>query len=227
MGADEFGSGTDDVVAVLLVGVHSREGIKETEVNSTVGDDTNNGNTDTVVQSSHTSRGDGLFDAVGKAVELLLSTSDIGGETCTSVVKGVNDGEGSGSSKTTRGHVDSEELGKLGVLVCLGEEGLNSVLEGEVEGLGGEITDDVGEVSTPEGANALLAGYTGEAVNDAGVTGDLSGDNFGVGILGLDEELDTLDGGGAGLGHGSGDTAGKEVYYEIAHCDGVVERSKN
>lgn len=204
-----------------MVGVQSGEGIKETKVNSTVGDDSNDGNTDSVVKTTNTGGGNSLLQAVGKAVELLLSRSNIGGETCTGVVKGVDDGEGSSSSKTSRGHVDGKELGKLGVLVCLGKEALNSVFECEVESLGGEVTDNVGEVSTPEGSDSLLLGHAGEAVDDAGVTGDLPGDNLRIGVLGLDEELDTLDGGGAGLGHGSGDTAGKEVDDEIAHCDGV------
>lgn len=88
-------------------------------------------------------------------------------------------------------------------------DGLEEILEGEVERLGGckaqagkgfsgtpagsnletegeqslgkpgrgqltEITDDVGQVATPEGANALLAGYTGEAVDDARVAGNLA-----------------------------------------------------
>ena len=47
---------------------------------------------------------------------------------------------------------------------------LDGVLEGKVECLGGEITDDVGEVSSPESTHALLGIYAGEAVADTGVT---------------------------------------------------------
>lgn len=36
-------------------------------------------------------------------------------------------------------------------------------------------------------------------------------------ILVLDKELDTLDGGGAGLGDGSGDTSHKEIDCRKAH----------
>ena len=50
------------------------------------------------------------------------------------------------------------------------EHSLDCVLEGKVECLGGEITDDVGEVSSPESTHALLGIYAGEAVADTGVT---------------------------------------------------------
>ena len=36
-----------------------------------------------------------------------------------------------------------------------------------------------------------------------------------VGVLGLDEELDTLDRGGAGLGERTGDATGEEVNHEV------------
>ena len=102
------------------------------------------------------------------------------------------------------------------MLVGLGEHVLDGVLEGEVERLGGEVTEDVGEISTPEGWNTLFRSNPREAVANASVTGNLSGNDLGVGILGLDEELDALDGSGAGLGDGARDTAGKEVQEEIA-----------
>mmetsp|Transcript_6758 Transcript_6758/g.18867 ORF Transcript_6758/g.18867 Transcript_6758/m.18867 type:complete len:312 (+) Transcript_6758:627-1562(+) len=215
LGAGELGGGAEDVVLVLLVGVVAGEGVEEAEVDATVGDDTDDGDANAVVEAANAGGGDGLLEAVEEAVELLAS-SDVGGEAGTGVVEGVDDAEGAGAGETTGGHVDHEELGKLGVLVGLGEHGLDGVLEGEVEGLGGEVTDDVGEVTAPEGADALLGSDAGEAVNDAGVAGDLAGDDLGVGILGLDEELDALDGSGAGLGDGARDAAGHEVEEEIA-----------
>jgi hypothetical protein len=39
-------------------------------------------------------------------------------------------------------------------------------LEGEVQCLGREVTDDVGRVTTPEGENALLPRGTGKTFND-------------------------------------------------------------
>ena len=217
LGAEELGEGTHDTVVALLVRVVSGEGVEESEVDSTVRDDTDDGDSDSVVEGSDSSGGHGLLEAVGKAAELLLSGSDIGSETGTGVIEGVDDHEGSGSGKSSTGDVGHEELQELSVLVSLGELGLDGVLEGEVEGLGREVPDDVGGVSTPEGLNSLLSGDTGEAVDDASVPLDLSGDNLRVGILGLDEKLDTLNGSSAGLGDGSGDTASEEGDHEIRH----------
>ena len=56
----------------------------------------------------------------------------------------------------TRGHVDGKELPEVGLGVGLGKEVLDGVLEGEVEGLCGEVPDDIGQVATPEGQHPLL-----------------------------------------------------------------------
>mmetsp|Transcript_28542 Transcript_28542/g.69173 ORF Transcript_28542/g.69173 Transcript_28542/m.69173 type:complete len:380 (+) Transcript_28542:39-1178(+) len=219
LGADELGSGTHQVVFALLVRVVSRKSIEESEVGSTVRDDTNNRDTNTVVKTSNTRRGDGLLDTVRQTIELGLSSTDIRGKTGTGVIQGVDDHEGSGSGKTSRGDVDHEELGEFSVLVGFGEHGLDSILESKVEGLGREVTDDVGEVTTPESLDSLFLGDTGEAVNDTSVTCDLSTDNLGVSILGLDQKLNTLDRSSGGLGNGSRDTSGHKVDKEIRrHC---------
>lgn len=90
--------------------------------------------------------------------------------------------------------------------------------EGKVKSLGGEVTDDVGGVSSPEGDETLLLVGTGESITDALVGGgkttllDLWKCDVSIAkcvqderwtnhlILVLDQELDTLNGGGAGLG---------------------------
>mmetsp|Transcript_6293 Transcript_6293/g.13690 ORF Transcript_6293/g.13690 Transcript_6293/m.13690 type:complete len:330 (-) Transcript_6293:364-1353(-) len=218
----EFGTGTDEVVGVLLVGVKTREGVEETEIDSTVRNDSNNRHSNTIVQTTNTTGGHSLLQAVKKSIELTLSGSNIRCKTRTGVIEGVDDTEGSGSSKSTRSHVDSEEFGELSVLVCLREHSLNTILEGEVECLGREVPDDVCQVTTPESTNTLLLSNTGKAVSNSSVTGDLSTDNFGVGILGLDEELDTLDGSGTGFGHGTGDATSKEVNHKVRHGGVVV-----
>jgi hypothetical protein len=67
-------------------------------------------------------------------------------------------------------------------------------------------------------ADALLARDAGKAVSDAGVTQDSAGLDEGVRILCLDDELDSLDGSGRGLGDGSGDTFTSvgNVEFEIS-----------
>src|SRR5437868_1849182 len=54
----------------------------------------------------------------------------------------------------------------IAILVEL-EHGLEVVTEGEVEGLGGEVADDVGGVATPQGEDTLGARGAGEALDDA------------------------------------------------------------
>jgi hypothetical protein len=222
--ATELGTGTKDVVLVLLVRIVSRESIEETEVDSTVRNDTGDGNTDSIVKTSNTRGLDGLGQTVDKTVELLLSSSNIRSETSTGVIEGVDNQKGSSSGKTSSSHIDGEKLEEFSVLVGLRENFLDGILEGKVKGLGGEITDDVGHVSTPESLDTLLSRDTAEAVNDTGVTGDLSRDDLGVGILGLDKELDTLDGGSASLGDSTRDTSGHKIDKEISrHCVELLE----
>lgn len=54
-------------------------------------------------------------------------------------------------------------------LLLVGEHGLVGVAESEVQGLGREVTDDVGSVTTPQRGNTLVGGGTLEAVANAGV----------------------------------------------------------
>ena len=64
----------------------------------------------------------------------------------TSVVEGVYDCEGHGTGESTASNVSSELAEVRGVFGGL-EQGLDGILEGEVQGLGGEITEDVSQVS--------------------------------------------------------------------------------
>jgi hypothetical protein len=85
----------------------------------------------------------------------------------TGEIKGIDEAEGGGSSSTARGQVAGKVSPELGLLVNTAKEDLLVlVLEGEVEGLGGEVPDDVGEVTTPEAGETLFLGDTNEAVND-------------------------------------------------------------
>lgn len=113
---------------------------------------------------------------------------------------------------TTGGKVAHHPLGVSITLLLVGEHGLVGIAESEVEGLGREVTDNVGSVTTPQGNDTLIGGGALEAVGDTGV---LAVETTGLDhlILVLDEELDTLDGSGGGLGDGGGNTT---------HCDLLV-----
>lgn len=114
---------------------------------------------------------------------------------------------------TTGGKVAHHPLGVTVTLLLEGEHGLVGVAESEVQGLGREVTDNVGSVTTPEGDDALIGGGTLEAVANTGV---LVGETASLKhlILVLDEELDTLDGSGSGLRDGGGNTTHQEVDNE-------------
>ena len=88
--------------------------------------------------------------------------------------------------------------------------------EGEVQGLGGEVTNDIGGVASPEGDETLFLVGTSESVADALVGGSqttlldlertcqaaIHNDTRNAShhlILVLNEELDTLNGGSRGL----------------------------
>jgi len=196
---------------VLLVGVESHDGVEQTELETTVDNDTGDGGTESVVDGHGSLSGGGLLEAIHDTVEGLFFTTDIGSETCTGEIKRVADAEGESSSETSRGKVDSEETPEVLSGIVLGEDTLQGVLERQVEGLLGEVSHNVGTISSPEGGETLLSGNTSEAVSHSGVTGNLSRDNLGVSILGLDEELNTLDGSGSGLGNSTNETTNTEI----------------
>lgn len=126
-------------------------GIEDTEVAGAVGNNTNDGDTETTVKSSDTIGTSGLGEAVDEASELTgIAGTDISGEAGTSEIEGVDDAKGSSTGSTTGGHVTHEELEGFLLLVVGVEDLLVQVLEGEVKGLGGEISHDVGQVTAPE-----------------------------------------------------------------------------
>lgn len=106
---------------------------------------------------------------------------------------------------TTGGKVTHHPLAVTVTLTLVGEHRLEGVAESEVQSLGGEVTDDVGGVTSPEGDDTLGGGGTLEAVTDTGVLAVQTASLKHL-ILVLDEELNTLNGGGSSLGDSSGDT---------------------
>lgn len=67
---------------------------------------------------------------------------------------------------------------------------LEVILEGEVHGLSGEISDNVGQVSSPERSETLLLVDSREAITNSLVL-VLSSHVF-VGVLNLEEHLNSL-----------------------------------
>lgn len=85
------------------------DGVVETEVQTTVDDNSENGGTETTVQTGNTVRGEGLAVDVDESVEL-TGTATLGGlgvvgQTGTGVVEGVDEEQGSGTSSLENGLV--------------------------------------------------------------------------------------------------------------------------
>merc|ERR1719225_2236611 len=190
------------------------QGIEHTEVHATVDEDTDSRDGEASVDALDTVRLQGLDVHVDQTVELTLSTLAlvVVGQPGPGKVKGVHEEQGQGSSSTAGSDVGGELDGGRSVLGG-GEEGLNGVLEGKVQGLGGEVPQHVGKVSSPEGSNTLSGHHPLGAVKNTGV-GLVQTTLLDHLILVLDEQLDSLDGGGHGLGDTSGNTGQHEVLEE-------------
>ena len=124
-------------------------------------------------------------------------TLGIVGELGTGKVEGVDNGEGHGSGESTRGDVGGEFGGGRGGGGG-GEKSLDLSLEGEVQRLGGEVSEDVGQVAAPEGSDSLAGQGAFGAVNNAAVR-TIEHALLDHLILVLDQEFYPLNWGGGGL----------------------------
>ena len=70
------------------------------------------------------------------------------------------------STYTTGSQVTGHPFGVSITLLLESEHGLVGITEGKVQRLGGEVSDDVGSVTTPQRDDTLIGGGTAEAVHD-------------------------------------------------------------
>lgn len=82
------------------------------------------------------------------------------------IIQRVDEEQRGGTGHTAGGQVTGHPLGiPIAVLVEL-EHRLVGVAESKVEGLGREVSDDVGSVASPQRHDTLLLGGTAEALDD-------------------------------------------------------------
>jgi len=172
------------------------ESIIETEVKTSVDEDSDSGNDKSSVKTSDSVRGEGLSVDIDEPIELAGAVLGfaIVGQSSSSEVERVDYGERQGSGESTRGNVCGELRGRRSIGADL-EQCFDGIFEGKVEGLGREISDDIGQVSSPEGADSLRSDSSLGAVNDS-VVRPVEGSLFDHFSLVLDQEFDSLDGGG-------------------------------
>jgi len=200
-------------------GIRSEEegldGIVKTEVKTSVDEDTNAGDGETSVETGNTVGGDGLLVDIDETIVLSLTVLALGvvGESGSGVVERVDDGEGHGTSETTGCDVGGE-LGNVAGILADREEGLDLSLEGEVQSLGREVSEDVSKVSSPERSNTFRSHGSLGAVDDASVSSveDALLDHL---ILVLDEQLHSLDRSRGGLRDTGGHTGKHELFEEV------------
>mmetsp|Transcript_29041 Transcript_29041/g.73390 ORF Transcript_29041/g.73390 Transcript_29041/m.73390 type:complete len:264 (-) Transcript_29041:46-837(-) len=213
----EGADGTQDAL-VLLVGVQARDGVEATQLQPTVAHDANHGHAEARVQGQEAAWAlHRLHDAVAEAREALLARAHVGGEACPRIVQRVHNRQAARCSQAAGHQVRTKELRELRLRVVLREHPLEGVLEGQVEGLRGEVPDAIREVAIPEALHALLLVDAHAAVRDARVPGHLPAADLGVRILGLHHQLDALNRRRERLGHCSRDTTQDEVNGKVAH----------
>lgn len=164
--------------------------LTETEVETSVDNDTDDRGDETSVKTGDTVGSEGLLVDIDQTVELtrttLLGGLVVVGETGTGVVERVDEEKRRSTSGTTLNPLlaltplnegktyGSDVTGEpLPVTLRLleAEHGLEVVLEGEVKSLSREVSDDVGGVTSPERGKTLVLVGPGEAVADTLVRG--------------------------------------------------------
>lgn len=154
-------------------------GIVSSKEGSAVDNNSNHRHSKALVQSTESILLEDLGHAIQQTVELTSSIlANISSQTGTGKVQGVHKQQRGGTSSTTGCQVASKEFPEANLRGGADKDLLVGVLEGKVQGLGGEVTDDVGSVSAPQGQDTLLSRHTLEAVEDTLVLvllGDLSG----------------------------------------------------
>merc|ERR1719151_416655 len=148
------------------------QGVVEAEVHATVDEDADSGDGEASVQALDTVRLEGLHVHIDQTVELALTTLTLGivSQPGPSVVKGVDEEQGHSSGGAATGNV------------C-----------GKLERLRREVTQHIGQVSSPEGVDSLSCQDPLGAIHHTVVwlVQTTLLDHL---ILVLDEQLDSLNG---------------------------------
>jgi len=203
----------DNNVCILGIWQHTLGCVINTKVGSSVDDDSLHRHTEALVQALEAVRLEDGGQAVAEPTELTLSgLANVGSKACSGEVKGVDKAEGGGTGSTAGGQVAGEVPPELILIYAVEEDLLVLILECKVESLGREVSDDVSQVPSPEGNEALFLGDTNDAVHDALVL--LGSRDLFAGMLYLEKKLHSLNRSNSCLGDGSGYAASQEVLGE-------------
>jgi len=191
------------------------EGIVETKVETSVDEDTDARDDETSVETSNTIGSEGLLVDIDETVVLSFAVFAfvVVSESSSGKIEGVDNSQRHRTSKTTGGDVGGKFLPLWGGFWG-SKSGLDGILEGKVKSLSWEVSEDVGQVTSPEWNDTFGGQSSLAAIYDTGVW-FIKSTLFDHLILILDEELNSLDWGGNGFGNTSGDTREHKVLEEV------------
>lgn len=167
-------------------GVRTFSCVEASEVSGSVDDDTLHWHVESEVETLEAIGFEDLADTVSETAELSLrwTLADVSGQPRSGEVEWIDEAERGRTSCAARCQVTGEVTPELCFLIHAAEEDLLIlVFEGEVKSLGGEVSDDVGQVSSPEGNEPLFFRDSDHTVHDSLVL-CLGGDLF-AGMLDL------------------------------------------
>lgn len=144
--------------------------VVDAKVCSSVDDNALHWHIEALVQTFKAIRLEDLRQAVSQALELtpLSRFTNISGKSRSGKVEGVDKTQRGGPCGASGCQVTCKVSPELCALVhSIQENLLVLVLKSKVEGLRGEVSDDIGQVSSPEWNKALLFGDTDNTVDDA------------------------------------------------------------
>ena len=144
--------------------------VKASKIGCSVDDNALDGHVESLVETLEAVALEDLSEAVSQAREFSLGSglADVGGEPRPGEVKGVHEAKGRRTGGAAGRQVSGEPTPEMCFLIdSVQEDLLVLVFEGEVEGLGGEVTDHIGQIASPEGNEALLLWDSYDTVYDS------------------------------------------------------------
>ena len=185
---------------------------KVPKIEGSVCENTNDWDCKSLIQSFDSVLSDDLFTTIKKAVELSFSfwLSDISSKSGSCEVKRINEDQTEATSNTSWCQRSDEILSFVGNGInSFQEDSVNGILGREVNGLSGEVSENVCPVTSPEWRDSFFSDASLETVNDTFVWSFFE---FGVILLGLKKKFDSFNGCSECFGNGSWSTADGEIF---------------
>lgn len=143
---------------------------KVPEIESSVSENTKNGNREALIETLYSIFFEYFSTAIDESVKLTFSFrfTNISSKTSSGEIKRVNEDKTETSSYSSRKQRSCKVFNSLGFRVdSLEEDSIESVFDGKVDGLSREISDDVSPVTSPKRCNSFLLNTSGETVYDS------------------------------------------------------------